>query len=76
LALAAGHVDRDVADREGPVVAAVRARDALAARPIRWDAGAEHGTGAGIDDRGWLLVRRDDDTLLALDAGEVHLQRP
>jgi BirA family biotin operon repressor/biotin-[acetyl-CoA-carboxylase] ligase len=60
---------------DAEIVAAVRTRDALLGRPIRWDAGAEHGTGAGIDDRGWLLVRRSDGTLLALNAGEVHLQR-
>jgi BirA family biotin operon repressor/biotin-[acetyl-CoA-carboxylase] ligase len=76
LKLLLAALERVLAAPGAEIVETVRARDALAARPIRWDAGAEHGTGAGIDDRGCLLVRRDDDTLLALDAGEVHLQRP
>ena len=53
-------------------LAALRARDALLGRPVRWAGGA--GTGAGIDDGGALLVRRPDGTLAALAAGEVHLE--
>ena len=53
-------------------LAALRARDALLDRPVRWAGGA--GTGAGIDDGGALLVRRADGTLAALAAGEVHLE--
>ena len=53
-------------------LAALRARDALRDRPVRWAGGA--GTGAGIDDGGALLVRRQDGTLAALAAGEVHLE--
>lgn len=52
------------------VLDAVRARDALLDRPVRW-AGGE-GRGAGIDAEGRLLVATDDGQI-ALDAGEVHL---
>jgi len=54
-------------------LAALRARDALRDRPVRWAQG--EGTGAGIDDAGALLVRLPDGTLQTLDAGEVHLGR-
>ena len=52
------------------VLDAVRARDALLGRPVRWSGGS--GVGAGIDDHGRLRVRTAVDTV-ALDAGEVHL---
>ena len=52
------------------VLGAVRGRDALLGRPVRWAGG--HGTGAGIDDDGRLLVAAEAGTV-ALDAGEVHL---
>ncbi len=52
-------------------LAALRERDALAGRPLRWEGGA--GTGAGIAADGALLVRRADGTLHELAAGEVHL---
>jgi len=55
-------------------LAALRARDALLGRGVRWDGGS--GIGAGIADDGALRVRREDGTTLALDAGEVHLARP
>jgi BirA family biotin operon repressor/biotin-[acetyl-CoA-carboxylase] ligase len=51
-------------------VAALRARDALRDRRVRWQGGA--GTALGIDDDGRLLVATDTE-LLALDSGEVHL---
>jgi BirA family transcriptional regulator, biotin operon repressor / biotin---[acetyl-CoA-carboxylase] ligase len=54
------------------VLAALRARDALLGGVVAW-AGGE-GVGAGIDDAGRLLVRRDGGSLAALDAGEVHLR--
>lgn len=76
LTLLLSALERVLRASDAEIVATVRARDALLGRPVRWDAGHEHGTGAGIDDRGWLQVRRSDGTLLALDAGEVHLQRP
>jgi len=50
---------------------ALRERDALAGRPVRWDGGS--GTGAGIADDGALLVRDAGGALHALAAGEVHL---
>jgi BirA family biotin operon repressor/biotin-[acetyl-CoA-carboxylase] ligase len=52
-------------------LAALRARDALRDRPLRWAGGA--GTGAGIDDAGALLVRLADGTVRTLESGEVHL---
>jgi BirA family biotin operon repressor/biotin-[acetyl-CoA-carboxylase] ligase len=58
-----------VAD-QADVVAAVRERDALLGRPVRWSGG--HGVGAGIDASGRLVVRTEDGSV-ALDAGEVHL---
>ena len=59
-------------DRE--VLHAVRARDALLGRPVRWEGGT--GTGAGIDQAGRLLVALADGSSVALDAGEVHLGAP
>ena len=61
---------RWVAAAQADVLAAVRARDALLGRPVRW-AGGE-GVGAGLDDEGRLLVQGAQG-LIALDAGEVHL---
>lgn len=52
------------------VLEAVRGRDALLDRPVRWSGG--EGRGAGIDSEGRLLVATDDGEV-ALDAGEVHL---
>jgi BirA family biotin operon repressor/biotin-[acetyl-CoA-carboxylase] ligase len=54
------------------VADALRARDALLGRPVEWVDGS--GTGAGIDDRGRLLVDTGAQTI-SLDAGEVHLRR-
>jgi BirA family biotin operon repressor/biotin-[acetyl-CoA-carboxylase] ligase len=58
---------------DSDVLEAIRARDALLGRTVRW-AGGE-GVGAGIDDAGRLVVRRPDGSHDALDAGEVHLSR-
>jgi BirA family biotin operon repressor/biotin-[acetyl-CoA-carboxylase] ligase len=52
------------------VLEAVRERDALLDRPVRWSGG--EGRGAGIDAEGRLLVATDGGQV-ALDAGEVHL---
>jgi len=60
-----------LAEAPGATLAALRERDALAGRPVRWDGG--EGTGAGIGDDGALLVRGADGTRHALAAGEVHL---
>ena len=60
-----------LAEPPADCLAALRARDALRDRPVRW-AGGE-GTGAGIDDAGALLVRLPDGSVTTLDSGEVHL---
>jgi BirA family biotin operon repressor/biotin-[acetyl-CoA-carboxylase] ligase len=51
-----------------------RARDALLGVAVDWRGGG--GVGAGIDDRGHLLVRLADGSMHTLDAGEVRLHRP
>jgi BirA family biotin operon repressor/biotin-[acetyl-CoA-carboxylase] ligase len=66
-----GALERRLAEPAAQALAALRARDALRDRPVRWSGGA--GTGAGIDDAGRLLVRGAAGALTALDAGEVHL---
>lgn len=59
-----------VSARDEEVLSAVRARDALLGRQVRWGGG--QGKAAGVDERGRLLVRSGGDQL-ALQAGEVHL---
>jgi biotin-(acetyl-CoA carboxylase) ligase len=53
-------------------------RDALDGRRISWDGGPDDlgrsGIAEGIDERGNLLVRGDDDELVALGSGEVSLK--
>jgi BirA family biotin operon repressor/biotin-[acetyl-CoA-carboxylase] ligase len=55
-----------------------RTRDALHGRALTWEGGPEgdgrSGTGAGIDDRGNLLVRGGDGGLSSLGSGEVQLR--
>ena len=63
-------LERWVAADAGELVDAVRARDVLLGRPVRWAGG--WGVGAGIDAGGRLRVETDAGTV-ALDAGEVHL---
>jgi BirA family biotin operon repressor/biotin-[acetyl-CoA-carboxylase] ligase len=58
--------DREVLDR-------LRSRDALHGRPVSWAAGS--GIGAGIDAAGRLRVDTERG-MVALDAGEVHLDPP
>ena len=53
------------------VLAALRERDALAGRAVRWDGGS--GTAAGITDEGALRVLLADGRQAELAAGEVHL---
>jgi BirA family transcriptional regulator, biotin operon repressor / biotin---[acetyl-CoA-carboxylase] ligase len=55
---------------ESEVLEAVRNRDALFERPVRWSGGS--GRGAGIDGDGRLVVATDDG-YVSLEAGEVHL---
>jgi len=66
-----GALETWIAAPEDAVVDALRARDALLDRPVRWAHG--EGIGAGIDADGALLVRRADGSTARLDAGEVHL---
>ncbi len=63
-------LERWVAADAGAVLDAVRARDALLGREVRW--GGRTGTGAGIDRDGRLVVQTEAGQV-ELDAGEVHL---
>jgi BirA family transcriptional regulator, biotin operon repressor / biotin---[acetyl-CoA-carboxylase] ligase len=70
---------RRLAEATDATLDAWRARDALYGRAIAWDTPApqsspEHGAAEGIDENGQLLVRREDGTTAALNAGEVHLE--
>jgi BirA family biotin operon repressor/biotin-[acetyl-CoA-carboxylase] ligase len=60
-------------DAPAATLAALRERDALLGKPVRWQDG--EGTGAGIDDTGALLVHLPDGTSTALNAGEVTLRQ-
>jgi BirA family transcriptional regulator, biotin operon repressor / biotin---[acetyl-CoA-carboxylase] ligase len=68
-----GRLGRWLSAPDGSLLRVVRDRDALRGREIRWSDG--QGVGAGIDDDGGLLVATDAG-IVALDAGEVHLERP
>jgi BirA family transcriptional regulator, biotin operon repressor / biotin---[acetyl-CoA-carboxylase] ligase len=59
---------------ESEVLERFRARDALTGREVRWAGGS--GRASGVDESGRLLVVTGDGAQTALDAGEVHLQRP
>lgn len=63
-------LDRWIAAPSPTVLAAVRERDGLLGRHVRW-AGGE-GEAAGVDDEGRLVVSVNGDEV-ALNAGEVHL---
>ena len=68
---------RHVEAPAGTALAAFRRRDALSGREIGWEgAGVEPGggRGAGIDERGNLIVERADGTTLRLGSGEVSLR--
>jgi BirA family biotin operon repressor/biotin-[acetyl-CoA-carboxylase] ligase len=67
-----GSLERWLATADGELLEAVRARDALRGRTIRWADG--EGTAAGIDDAGNLLVQTASGQV-ALGSGEVHLLR-
>jgi BirA family biotin operon repressor/biotin-[acetyl-CoA-carboxylase] ligase len=54
------------------VLTAWRSRDALLGEPVRWENGS--GKGLGIDETGALLVETGS-SVVALEAGEVHLLR-
>jgi len=64
----------ELTEQRTGVLDAYRRRDALNGRPISWADGSRSGTAQGIDDNGNLIVFSDDDELLTLSAGEVHLQ--
>jgi BirA family transcriptional regulator, biotin operon repressor / biotin---[acetyl-CoA-carboxylase] ligase len=70
LSVLLGRLEEWTAVDAASLVEAVRDRDALLGRPVRWADGS--GVGAGIDAGGRLLVATDGGTV-ALDAGEVHL---
>jgi len=63
-------LERRLAEPDAATLRALRERDALLGRPIRWDGG--EGRGAGIADDGALLVETADGPT-RLSAGEVHL---
>jgi BirA family transcriptional regulator, biotin operon repressor / biotin---[acetyl-CoA-carboxylase] ligase len=56
----------------GEVLDAVRARDALHGRHVRWNGG--EGEAAGVDGAGRLVIQTSEGRVF-LNAGEVHLQR-
>ena len=60
-----------LSEEKPATLTALRERDALLGKPVRWDGG--EGVGAGIDDAGALLVYLPDGTTTALSAGEVTL---
>ena len=61
-----------LSEERAATLAALRERDALLGKTVRWD--GREGIGAGIDDTGALLVDTDAGRV-TLDAGEVHLRR-
>jgi BirA family transcriptional regulator, biotin operon repressor / biotin---[acetyl-CoA-carboxylase] ligase len=71
LAALLAAIERWLTAAPAAILAAVRARDALAGRQIRWAEG--DGRADGIDDDGRLIVVTGDGRRVALDAGEVHL---
>lgn len=64
-------LERWLAASPEDVLEAVRARDALLDREVRWAGGS--GRAAGIDGDGRLVVVTGGGERVALDAGEVHL---
>jgi BirA family biotin operon repressor/biotin-[acetyl-CoA-carboxylase] ligase len=66
-------LDRRLRTPTGELLDAWRERDALRGERVRWADG--EGVAAGIDDSGSLLVWAAGGELVALGAGEVHLER-
>jgi BirA family biotin operon repressor/biotin-[acetyl-CoA-carboxylase] ligase len=64
-------LERWIAAPADEVLAAWRERDALLGEAVDWRDGG--GVGAGIDERGHLIVKLADGSLQTLDAGEVRL---
>jgi BirA family biotin operon repressor/biotin-[acetyl-CoA-carboxylase] ligase len=62
---------------ETAVLDAFRKRDALSGREVEWEASAieaGRGVAAGIDERGNIVVEREDGERLSLGSGEVSLR--
>jgi BirA family biotin operon repressor/biotin-[acetyl-CoA-carboxylase] ligase len=74
-----GMLARRLDEAPAAMLAAWRARDALAGRPIAWSlsgdpaAPTEHGRAEGIDEAGRLIVTGAQGATIVLDGGEVHL---
>jgi BirA family transcriptional regulator, biotin operon repressor / biotin---[acetyl-CoA-carboxylase] ligase len=64
-------LDRWTQAADDEVLSAYRARDALCGRRISWEAG--EGVAKEIDERGHLVVEKDEGESVTLGAGEVHL---
>jgi BirA family biotin operon repressor/biotin-[acetyl-CoA-carboxylase] ligase len=65
-------LERRLAEESPVTLAALRERDALLGKPVKWQDG--EGTGAGIDDTGGLRVTLPDGGTTTLSAGEVTLR--
>jgi BirA family transcriptional regulator, biotin operon repressor / biotin---[acetyl-CoA-carboxylase] ligase len=65
-----GHLEHWITAPAESVLRAVRERDALRGREVRWAGGG--GIAAGVNGDGRLLVETEAGTV-ALDAGEIHL---
>jgi len=66
-----GALERALTAPAEQLLDAWRARDALAGREVRWNAGA--GIARGVDGEGRLVIELADGGRTALNAGEVHL---
>lgn len=66
-------LDRWLSADADEILTAWRQRDALIGSTVRWQDG--EGTARGVDDSGSLLVETANGEIIALGAGEVHLQR-
>jgi BirA family biotin operon repressor/biotin-[acetyl-CoA-carboxylase] ligase len=65
-------LDKRLNEASPVTLAALRDRDALLGKSVKWQDG--EGTGAGIDDGGGLRVTLDDGSTTTLSAGEVTLR--
>lgn len=72
LAAVLAGLERRLSDQPAAILSAWRERDLLLGSHVRWNGG--EGTAVGLDDSGALLVETESGRV-ALDAGEVHLQR-
>jgi BirA family biotin operon repressor/biotin-[acetyl-CoA-carboxylase] ligase len=66
-------LDIRLSSSDAEILDAWRERDALDGERIEWGDG--HGTAAGVDETGALVVDLDGGGRTTLDAGEVHLRR-